>query len=300
MTVASSKPIFQLIALILSAYFVYWTIICSLDASAGGVFTSQSGNIRFRPLGLRDADMPLANCNTYKFGLLQAGCPLEAHHLPGILTVQVEGNGTHPAVLALPEWISADGYYLEMLSGPIAADPVRWVVETMIYHNETQNTKNNQEVAWLTVGASVQRGQGTTAQFYSDLSFPVPLQRGQKVRFNLRPSWMWMLVYVVSYAVSAAGWLFYCLAGITQHQHLSSMVLTTTFAAIAALESASAVGNSLNGAWREALDSWLYCIPEAVLFIGLHFMEKYALYTLKIYGLLGILSMVGFIVFFSF
>jgi hypothetical protein len=81
-TLAATKPLFQLGALALSAFFAYsaattshcltpgGALLFDLPARAGGL---HGALLRLRAEGLRDVSLPLGNGNEFLFGLLQDG-----------------------------------------------------------------------------------------------------------------------------------------------------------------------------------------------------------------------------------
>ena len=286
-TVAASKPIFQLGALILSGYFLFWVYQYGTMAATRGALTSWRGSslVRFRVFGLRDQALPVDLGNPYVFGLLQDGCPfVDASQNR---TFDAIGNGSQPAIIKLNEPTPfVNGYSLMILSGPSTADPVKWAVE--IAHNSNAGHSETAGNEWSIVAASFQQGTGSSASFLPNVSYSVPVNRGDRIQIDLRRSWPWVLIYITAYAVPATGWLLYCIAGLLECQDIAKIILACAFAISAGLEGAGAVGFHLVGAWREAVDGLLYLIPDAILFLGLCFAERHMLYILEIFGLISI------------
>ena len=74
---ASAKPAFQLGAVAVAAYFLYWLLELGLQLAGGGSFGADAPlTVRLRVLGLRDPALPLSAANNVTFGLLSGGCPM--------------------------------------------------------------------------------------------------------------------------------------------------------------------------------------------------------------------------------
>ena len=261
-------------------------MVYGINAAAGGTFPTTTSKIRLRVLGLRDSTLPLESGNYFRFGLLHCGCPLLEG--PTSFLVYADGNGSQPALLAPNSTMRLDGYFLELLTGSANADPTRWLVEV------AENYQGKPiESDWKVAAASVQLGFGSLAQYFPDLSYPMPTERNLIVKFDLRYSWPWILIFVVAYAVPSAGWLLYCAAGLARFQNIPLYVLAISFALTSCLEGVGTVGFSTQNSWRNAIDGFLYCIPDFVLFSGLWFAERHILYVISAYSILSIAATVS-------
>jgi hypothetical protein len=250
--------------------------------AASGNFHPQPRAVRFTVLGLRDPVLPLEAVNDFSFGLLDNLCPVP---------MTAAGRTNVSSVASSHDEVSANGYFLNIISGPLEQDPVRWKVEILNNIQDGNETKSG----WHIIGASVARGAGAFATFFPDLPFAVPTHRDKRISIVCLPQWPWVIMEVVTYYVASIGWLLFILAGFRQHQRAAVWVLSGTYLVLAILEGAGAVGSELMGEWRQAIEGWMYCVPDALIGVCIRWGERHVLFALKAYGLLKVLEMVRWI-----
>jgi hypothetical protein len=255
------------------AYFVTAQLVAS------GNFHPQPRALRFTVLGLRNPSLPVEAVNDFSFGLLNSLCPVP-------MTAASRTNVS--SVVRFQNAVSANGYFLNIESGPLEKDPVRWKVEV----SDGVEAKNETKRDWHMIGASVRRGAGVFTAYFPDLAFEVPPHRGKRITIVCSPAWPWVITEVVTYYVSSIGWLIFILAGFSQHQRAAVWVLSGTYLTVAVLEGAGAVGSQLMGEWRQAVEGWMYCVPDALIGVFIRWGERHVLFALKAYGLLKVLEMV--------
>mmetsp|Transcript_74915 Transcript_74915/g.200976 ORF Transcript_74915/g.200976 Transcript_74915/m.200976 type:complete len:564 (-) Transcript_74915:54-1745(-) len=211
--------------------------------------------------------------------------------------------------------LPADGYFFDLSpgSGPAGNDPTQWLVEAWSYPEIGE---------WQQVGASVWRSNGDGVVLFPFLSFdgrpPMPGHSNctdqRRVRVDMRPSWPGIVLWVVDNAISAAGWILFATSGMVGARPMSQATFLGLFAIKSALESASAIGyhffhamddgtgssgaaRSLTdggdgAAGREAIGSWLYAVPNAMLTLLVWWRERRAAYHIGAYGALLIACIV--------
>ena len=272
MTVAATKPIFQICALILSANFAYWGSVSAMQLAPSGIYQPLPQVVRFTILGLRDPNIPITSVNPTYFGLLKDGCPMSP----------TANNSNGSALVRFAKPTSANGYFLQTPTGAVTADPVRWKIEA--FENEISAVD-----AWNVIGASVWQGQGDTANFYPNLRFDFPTQRNIRVDFDSRPSWPWFLSDVMTTFCTAFGWFMFSVSRLSSKNRGGVMVLCFMFLANGLLQASGAIGFSLLGFWRQSVEGWINAAPDVVFAACIWWDERHIVKTLLIYGFLKIL-----------
>ena len=282
MTVAATRPIFRILAMGLILYYAYISYSATSQLLGSSKFTPDPLSIRFTVLGLRDPRIPVIDVNPFTFGLLQDSCPVP---MPTFVYWNVS------TVVNFQQAVTANGYFLSVISGPPQNDPVRWTVEasaTLGTDLVTESIGSN----WWTIGASMWRGAGTSTTFYPNIAFDMPTMRNDPVNVDWSPAWPWIIAEIVTYFVYIAGWLLFVFAGFSLHQRAAVWSLFGTYLIVSVLEIAGAVGSEMMGLRRQAIEFWMNSIPDASLGLCILWFERYIVIGLKTYGFLKILAMV--------
>ena len=268
---------FQLIAAVVSLYFLYWAYAGTLVVAAAGAFVPPPRSVRLTILGLRDQSLPVPYGNPVVFGLLNDGCPL-----PPAVNVS---NCTAVITVATLS-AAANGYYLKIASSLQAEkDPVKWKVEV----------QDNDDSEWRVVGASVWRGYGALATFYPLLSYPTPKAAGGEsvsVIVDSRPVWPWMLTDIANYAVAGIGWHLYAWSGLMGRQLAAVGILCCLFGCNTGLQIVATAGYFAAGDWRGGVESFIYAAPAAVMALLLWLNEALVVIALLLFGGIHFLALV--------
>jgi len=268
-TVAATKPAFQMCSLLIAVVYLYWGYLASIQVASHGVYRQESSSIRFSILGLRNPEIPVSAGNPVLFGLLLNGCKIGQDNS----TL----NGT--AILSFVKPVVANGYYLRIPEGSIFGDPVLWRVESFAE-------------SWTTIGASVWRGQGDQAIFYPHLAYPTPEQRNLQIKVDSRPSWQWFLSDVVICFTTSLGWLFFSISRHIKRQSAGVLIISALFGSNSLLQAAAAVGFGMAENWRECLHGWINSAPDALLAVSIWWNERHAVLSLLAYGVLKLVPLV--------
>ena len=283
MTVAATRPVFRFLAVAITLYYSYMAYSITAQLAGGSYFWPRPRAIRFTVLELRDPLAPLIYVNQFVFGLLHDNC---ASMMPTSFHNNVSTK------IDLKEAVLANGYYLKVVAGPPQYDPVRWKVEST---DNPVESSESLEVEWRMIGASMWRGAGAIITFYPNIAFDTPRQRGEQVNFDRSPAWPWILAEVVTYYVYAVGWVFFILAGFSLHQRVAVRVMFGTYMVVSLLEVVGAVGSEMMGLRRQAIEEWMYCIPDALLGLSILRSERHIVLALKAYGTVKIIAIVSII-----
>jgi hypothetical protein len=280
-TVASTKVVFQIFAVCIALYFLYWAYAGAVELAADGALRPPPRAVRLTVLALRDPAAPPAASNPFVLGLLRDGCraPPAAN----------SSNGTAVVTLAAPA--RANGYYLQVAGagGPAGLDPVRWRVEAQAESGGD----------WALVGASMRRGQGALAVFYPGIPYPLPMAspggEAAAVEVDGRAEWPWVLTDVGTYAVASAGWGLYAWFGWTGRQRITARTLWQLFLVNTVLQAAAAVGLNVGGDWRGEVESWMYCAADVVMGALLWWNEALVVPALLAFGFITISTQVNYV-----
>jgi hypothetical protein len=276
-TVAATKPVFQIIAFVVSLYFLYWAYAGASVVANSGSFLPPPNSVKLTLLSLRDDTVPTPAGNPVAFGLLRDGCPL-----PPAVNVS---NGTAVVTFAaLPS--GSNGYFLKIAAnGPAEKDPVSWKVEAQA----------NGDNEWRMVGASVSRGHGALAAHYPRLSYPTPRAEGGesvKVVVDCRPVWPWMLTEVANYAVAGIGWHSYAWSGLMGRQLAAVGILCCLFGSNTVLQFVAAAGYFATDNWRGGVEALIYGASVAVMASLLWLNEALVVIALILFGAIAFLALV--------
>ena len=250
--------------------YLYWGFLAGVESSSSGVYRPEPKSVRFSILGLREPAMPVSAGNPVVFGLLKNGCVMAEEN--------ITANGT--AVLSFDKPVVANGYHLRIPGGSIMGDPVLWRVESL-------------SESWTTVGASVWRGQGNQAIFYSHLAYPTPEQRDLQINVDGRPSWAWFLTDVIICFTTALGWWLYSISRHIKRQGAGVLILSAMFCSNSLLQAAAAVGYGLAENWRECIHGWMNSAPDALFAAVIWWNEQHVVRSLLVYGVLKLLPLVS-------
>ena len=268
---------FQLIAVIVSLYFLYWAYAGACVVATAGVFVPTPSSVRLTILGLRDQSLPVPEGNAVVFGLLNDGCPLP----PAVNLSNCTAVITVAALSA-----AANGYHLKIASSRQAEkDPVKWKVEV----------QGNGDSEWRVVGASVWRGYGALATFFPRLPYPTPKATGGEgvtVIVDSRPVWPWMLTEIANYAVAGIGWHLYAWSGVVGRQLAAVGILCCLFGFNTVFQMVATAGYLAAGDWRGGVESFIYGASVAVMALLLWYNEALVVIALLLFGGITFLAVV--------
>ncbi len=276
MTVGATRPVFQVVVVILALYYFFWAYVGITEAVAAGVFQPRPHSVRLTILELRNRSVPPSEGIPVAFGLLLDGCMLPQR--------AKTSNGS--AVISFSSPQASNGYFFQIPEGRQAAlDPVRWIVEAQADDN----------AGWLMVGASVHRGLGRLASYYPHLANPTPARADDEVLIAVdgRPGWPWLLTDVGSYMCSGIGWSLSVWSGLVGRPWAVPGIMSCLFGFNSVLQMGSAVGFHLQGNWRESVLGWVYSAGNGVMALMLWMNERLVIPGLLTFGAIFFFAVVS-------